>query len=579
MKTFNNEKVVKTCKVEDDIFRLTVRHLYIKDGDEYRELCDSVCPIADTIFPDGRKRGRRIRFRTTDGTKDELTIPCAEFMNPKNVVTALVNVGFPIPPNTADAARIGKFLSKLHCSKRIRQVDSSGWNSVDHNGSQYTCFAMGTKVIGSVIDGFSVESLAMDSDDGRFATKGTKEEWRKYVGKQCRGNPRLIFAVSQALGAPLVLLSGVEPDIVHFVGKPAVGKTTMLFVAASLFGEPEKYCIKWQATETGMEATCRLYNDLPLAVDELGQASPETLFSAIYMVAGGNGKVRGNTHAGLKLQTSFRNKVLSAGEISVGEQLSKANKDITAGQEIRMLGIPVRAKSFKSLHDEGSTEEFATSLKRNARRFYGTVGHSFIQHIVDNRKEVKNRLTEDLPRLVRYLEGKVADIGITDAEKRVLRRFALPAFAGKLATELGLTGWQTGESKEAVAGVLRFWLTTRRREPALKQQAIVDGIGLALKESKVLYFKNLDGERPSDDTVYGHILNGEKVYLVPPEHFKKVVCKDVPQAIWKKALSDANLLVTDQDRLDKQVRLPGHKTKKGTFIVVRRTIITGTAEA
>ena len=270
-----------------------------------------------------------------------------------------------------------------------------------------------------------------------------------------------MFAVSHCLSAPLLDLAKAELDGVNFSGTSSSGKSTAgQFIGASLFGDPEKYAIKWWMTANAIEGACALYNDLPLIVDELGQATPSEIGELIYHVAGGVGKQRLDVQSVLKRSSRFRNKLLSTGEVTVAERMRDAGKTMKAGQEIRMVDIPVSGTYglFEKLYGHKSARQFADVLRKNTYRYYGTVGREFISHIAENWGAVKSNLDSKLPIYSRYLEKGVSDMTPTDPENRVVNRWALAVFAGELASELGLTGWKRNEAKESVLSALRSWL-------------------------------------------------------------------------------------------------------------------------
>ena len=91
------------------------------------------------------------------------------------------------------------------------------------------------------------------------------------------------------LPAPLLKILGEEGGGVNFRGCSSIGKTTTLQPPVSIYGSPDfmKSC---RTTVNGIEATGVLHNDLPLALDEIGQADPSDIGDMVYALANGRGR-------------------------------------------------------------------------------------------------------------------------------------------------------------------------------------------------------------------------------------------------------------------------------------------------
>jgi uncharacterized protein (DUF927 family) len=87
----------------------------------------------------------------------------------------------------------------------------------------------------------------------------------------------------------LLYLADAESGGVNFYGSSSKGKTTVLRVAASVWGNGNS--IKtWSATGNSFEASAVVTTDTLLAIDEIGMAGTREVFSALYTLA--NGKER-----------------------------------------------------------------------------------------------------------------------------------------------------------------------------------------------------------------------------------------------------------------------------------------------
>jgi putative DNA primase/helicase len=112
-------------------------------------------------------------------------------------------------------------------------------------------------------------------DDGvenyGYEINKTLTEWKDNVGKYCVKNDILTLAFCVGLSGPLLkFFPVVGTTIVNLTGKSSIGKTTVLHVAASLWGSSRKFIQQWRTTSNALEAVAESHNDSLLILDELG---------------------------------------------------------------------------------------------------------------------------------------------------------------------------------------------------------------------------------------------------------------------------------------------------------------------
>src|SRR5579871_1481865 len=270
-----------------------------------------------------------------------------------------------------------------------------------------------------------------------FKVNGTVDDWIKNVSALCKGNSRLVFATSVSFAAPLLEVTDTEGGGVHAVGATSSGKTTMLCCAASVWGRRE-FVRSWRATSNGLEGVAALHNDSVLILDEIGQADPNDIGEAVYMLANGTGKARMNRSGTIRMPAQWRLLFMSAGEKMLADHMGGVGKKTKGGQQIRLLEFGSDAGAgmgaFEDLHGLTSPGQFADKLKRNAAGFYGAVGRAYLKHVVENRQSVK-------AEILAHIDTFIAENNIPSAGSevyRALQRFALIGAAGELATKIGL---------------------------------------------------------------------------------------------------------------------------------------------
>ena len=127
---------------------------------------------------------------------------------------------------------------------------------------------------------------------------------------------------------------------------------------------------------------------------------------------------------------------------------------------------------------------------------------------------------------------------------RVLRRFALVAVAGELATLAGITGWQQGRAFDAIAQCFNTWLSSLGNGENMEETKILEHIKSFFESNGTSRFEELtvirqaDGEvmRPRIHNRVGYYDPVDKVYLVSAIMFKKDMCIGMNDANVKKVL-------------------------------------------
>ena len=312
------------------------------------------------------------------------------------------------------------------------------------------------------------ERILFQSDVGGrspFTQSGTLAEWQEHVAAHCVGNSRVVFAIACAFAGVLLQPTGIQSGGFHFVGDSSIGKSTMLYVASSVFGS-HKFMRTWNNTSTAIESTAAQYSDTLLVLDEIGQVSdPRTIGEVVYMLGNEMGKGRGlRAGAGVRPVLEWRLMYLSSGEKSLNDILYEVGKSIKAGQETRLVNV--RANVNEADGGQGSIFErysgaegaaMSDRLKQATRRYYGTAGVTFIEWLQPQLDTIRDTIRADIERLAKDwtpagAHGQVA---------RVVQRFALVAVAGELATRAGVTGWKQGEAEVAAFMCFEDWLNER----------------------------------------------------------------------------------------------------------------------
>lgn len=402
---------------------------------------------------DGKASGRLISI-LVDGTWREIPIANRELHTRTNeVIGKLVDHGLELGRDKQSKERLLELLKAWKPAERLRTVQSMGW--VDDTFSSFVC---GANTIGAqnVIfpNAHHVEGLSVRGDAGA---------WKQEVGMKCRGNPLMILATSLAFSGPLLAPLGLNGGGLHFRGASSTGKTTLLSLAASVWGS-RKLIKQWRATSNALEGIATASNDMLLPLDEIGEIRARDLHEAAYMLANGTGKARMTKDLTMAAQGRWRLALISSGEISVSEKLAEANLTAMKGQEVRLIDIGADSRThgaFDNLHGENSPAVFASMIQRASAALFGAAGQEFVRkligfveggNMVRIGSMIEDRASSWLAELPTVPDGPTS---------RVAHRLAVIGMAGELATQFGLTGWDIPEAGAAAKEAFLDWYDRR----------------------------------------------------------------------------------------------------------------------
>jgi putative DNA primase/helicase len=384
----------------------------------------------------------------------------------------------------------------------------------------------------------------------------------------CRGNSRLILAVSAAFAGPLLTPLGMEGGGLHFIGRSSLGKSTALEVAGSVLGGGGKHGFvrMWKTTMAALESICEAHNDLMLPLDEISLLSPYDAINAIYTIANGQARARSSKTLQPRSLATWRLMLLSSGEKTLAQLAAEINQQVQGGAAVRLPSVPADAACglglFEDIHSTGSAKNFAIQLHDAALKYYGTPFRAFLERLMRDRASVESRWSSFRDGFRReYVPEKAGEeVG------RVAERFALIAYAGTLATEWGITGWREDEADRSVGTCFaaslhhRGCLGASDVELGVRQvKGILERYGSSRFEGVVI---NTDGsprivgERIQER--YGFRKDGKDGstdYLILPEVFKSVVCKGF-----------------DAEAIAQELARKGHLRRDGKHLTVKHTI-------
>lgn len=240
-----------------------------------------------------------------DGQWHNATYPRSTIFSSRSI-TALADLGCTI--TSENAKQVVRFLGALEAENIdiIPKVDSTstfGWQP-------------GKRFIPGHDKGISLD---IDPSQKGMATAysqtGCMEKWLEHMAPH-RERDKFRFILAASFAAPLLRIVKQRIFFVYNWGGSKGGKTAALKAALSVWGDPERLMVNFNATQVGLERTAAFYCDLPLGIDErqLAGNNQDALEKIVYMIASGTGKIRGAKGGGLQTVHQWRTVALATGE-------------------------------------------------------------------------------------------------------------------------------------------------------------------------------------------------------------------------------------------------------------------------
>jgi uncharacterized protein (DUF927 family) len=519
-------------------FTLKLSEPYNRDTDgvyaDEKRICTPVQVVA--VGRDGKHQGYRLVTLTDQyGEPQEVILSVNDFCEGAHI-EKLMERGLWI---FRDQALVERYLNESMPSEFFETTAETGWRP---EGGPYL---LPDASFGEAPD---VRVIFRETSEHRYNVAGTFEDWALRVAAPCVGNSRLLLAVSAALAAPMLGLTGSGGLGIHLRGVTSCGKSTALKVAGSVWGgggsTPEKGFLRsWNQTLNGLEGVASLHNHAALILDEIGEAKPAEISKASYMLINGAGRERMRANLTRREAATWSLVVLSSGEKGLSEVAAEAGQRMKGGQEIRLLDIPADCGAgfglFEDIHGAPSSEAFADSLSRAATACYGVGVRRWLEWLAEHRAEA----LEGVKRLTAGFLTEHAPNGVEVAREvgRAAKVFALAAAVGELAASAGIVPWPAGEAATGIARCFAAWLESRGGAGSFDDQTGIRAVRFFVGKNAALFQteqQHRDGIIPRDRA--GFRVPG--FFLILGETFRDEVCKGMDAVAVAKALHQAGYL-------------------------------------
>jgi hypothetical protein len=260
---------------------------------------------------------------------------------------------------------------------------------------------------------------------------GSFDKWKEVF--DLYGRPGLeahAFAAATAFGAPLLRFSGQRGAIINVIHpNSGTGKTTILHMCNSVWGNPEKLCAKSDDTFNSKVFKLGVYCNLPTTFDEMSNTEGKQLSELAYLITQGSGKDRMKASSNeLRLNlTSWQTIALCSSNHSFYEKLENL-KNTPQGEMMRIIEYNI------DYNDAIDTKFGKAMFDHQLLENYGYAGEIYARYIVTKYDEVKALYNTIQQRLDNRLK-------LTQRERFWSATVAANITGIYIAIHLGLCDW------------------------------------------------------------------------------------------------------------------------------------------
>lgn len=254
----------------------------------------------------------------------------------------------------------------------------SGWKD------DYSLFVVGNR--GITANG-EIEVLPQENPTAELYTeKGSLSEWVQATNKIINYDA-VRFKLYTACASPLLKLLNVKSFVETQQTPSGRLKTTMGWLAASIWGNPERLQLNAESTQAGIQKTVEFCTDLPIFVDET--SITDRIKDMVYLIANGVGRSKSNSEGGLVMASTWSTIILTTGEKPI------LPESALTGQQVRV--VPLRDGVNEKL-PALEVKEIQNGITEN----YGHVGVLFLQELFkekDNLNSLFNAFFSNFPEV------------------------------------------------------------------------------------------------------------------------------------------------------------------------------------
>ena len=318
--------------------------------------------------------------------------------------------------------------------------------------------------------------------------RGSLGNWQRKVGKPAKKSSRLRLMIGAAFAALLLRRLNMDSFALNLFGPSSIGKTSGLYVAASVAGLIGEHGLPgWADSPSAIEQLTIGHRDgiLPLddTADEGGGTMP--IHKKAKMLAFAFARNRGRN-----LDKSYEKKVnlaakefrvipLSTSEFPLKSIADEAAQSRIRGEEVRFIDVPAIDPGgidiFDALQCSGKesraevAQRLVNELRRNAVENQGFAMDRFMRRVgKDPAAAVKKAKSYKA-----QFEAATASLLVTGADRRIAANFAVIYAGAALAIEYGILPWKKKQTRAAIEKCMVGAFATLRSPPPVLAQVTI----------------------------------------------------------------------------------------------------------
>ena len=277
-----------------------------------------------------------------------------------------------------------------------------------------------------------------------FTPKGDIEEWKSVIALYNTPDMDLHAAgVLAGFGSVLMNLSPENGGVLNYYSKKSgTGKTTILRIASSIFGDPLNLMKDAQDTKLTKVHRMGLMNGIVVTIDEMTNADPMELSDLLYNSTQGRARDRmqSNSNAERTNNTRWKQITLWSSNAAVEDRLISIKSD-PQGELARVLEIRLDTPVPSDVL--GAQLMFNKILDN-----YGHAGDIYMRYVIPHLDEVK-RIWENTRDKIYSMERW------TQTERYKLNVVICMVAAGLITNNLGLTQFNIARIAKKLVGRVR----------------------------------------------------------------------------------------------------------------------------
>ncbi|TDH62931.1 DUF927 domain-containing protein [Dankookia rubra] len=560
--------------------------LFREAEDGSRRIAGPFAVLGKTRDTTNRGWGLVLEWGDDDGAPHRELVPGRLIhAEPGALETRLYEGGLFVSPDPGDRLALRDALAGIKTTARVRRVTRCGWHLPPGGGAPTYVLPDGTMI------GPAAEPVILDNASPELAARcrmvGTLEGWQAEVAARAVGNPAAAFSIAAAFAGPLLEIAGEPSGGFHMAGPSKTGKTTAVQMGVSVWGLPDKRGAlrDWRSTANAMEAALEEASDGLLALDEISQADPRELETAIYQAGNEGGKGRLRADATARARRSWRVLILSTGEVTPAQKAAEAGKGMRAGAEVRLPALRFAAEAatmWPALHNAADRAGLWRTIHETMRRHYGTAARAFLARLAEARTSDEAGLRAAVGESRQAFLGSHLPADAPDQVRSVAARFALVAAAGEMATDMEVLPWPAGEATRAAAAGLAAWLSDQGSATSGEDGAAVQAVRAFIERHGEARFgvigrdqgrRIMEGDGRPVPNRAGWRLRPKREdegwrFLFLPEVWRAEVCAGLDPANAARALLRAGLLIGgDGKNLARKEWIPGEGRQVRVYLV------------